>query len=141
MLRLRFRGRAFSGMGKGKYYVGHPEYQKRFEGTLGYRPYPGTLNVKLERSEELERMRELRGLKGVAIAGFTVQGENMSALKCFEGELKGRRVTLLLIDVTHYNESVAELISPVYLRGELGINDGEELEFEVEVQDPAPGSH
>ena len=42
---LTFTGRVFSGIGKGRYYVGHPEYQKRFEAALGYRPYPGTLNV------------------------------------------------------------------------------------------------
>jgi len=122
-------------MGKGKYYVGHPEYQRRFADALGYKPYPGTLNVKLNGKKEEELMVRLRSMKGIGIGGFTADGEPMSALICYQGRLKGEKVTILAIDVTHYNESVAELISPAYLRGEFGIKDGDEVEFEVESED------
>jgi len=130
--RISFTGTVFSGIGKGKYYVGHPEYQRRFNAALGYRPYPGTLNVKLEDSGQRGQMRSLRSMGGIRIPGFTRAGEDFSALNCFNGTLGGEKVSLLLIDVTHYNESVAELISPSYLRGKLKIKDGDIVTFSIE---------
>ncbi len=136
---LRFRGEVFSGIGKGRYYVGHPEYQKRFDQTLGYRPYPGTLNLRLEDDGAKGQIRTLRTKKGVRIDAFTVAGEGFSALTCFDGELMGERVTLLLIDITHYNESVVELISPAFLRGRFGLKDGNQVEFAIDDAETSPG--
>jgi riboflavin kinase, archaea type len=134
-MRYEFGGRVFSGMGRGRYYVGHPEYQKRFEVLLGYRPYPGTLNVKLEDEGEVQKMRSLRSGNGRRLEGFVASGESMSAVACFKGELGGEEVAVLSIEVTHYNDTVAELISPTYLRGKLGIVDGEAVLFTAETLD------
>ena len=131
-MRLTVTGRVFSGMGKGRYYVGHAEYQRRFREALGYAPYPGTLNVKLEDGQVIRKLKELRLKDGTKVEGFTLRGESFSALTCFEAELGGERVTLLFIDVTYYNETVAELISPVYLRGKLGLKDGDVVSFTVD---------
>lgn len=136
---LAVTGRVFSGMGKGKYYVGHPEYQRRFKRSLGYAPYPGTLNLKLEDEGTVARLRELRSSDGTKVGGFTLGGESFSALTCFEGELRGERVALLFIDVTYYNETVAELISPTYLRGKLGLRDGDAVTFNVDAPTPRQG--
>ncbi len=136
--RLEFAGTVFSGMGKGKYYVGHQEYQRRFIEALGYRPYPGTLNVKLEEDRYVEQLRTLRTMGGIRVEGFRRGGEEFSALTCFNGQLSGQQVTLLFIDVTHYNESVAELISPAYLRGKLNIKDGDQVTFTIDAASLAP---
>jgi riboflavin kinase, archaea type len=130
-MKLEVKGTAFSGMGKGKYYVAHPEYQKRFEAALGYRPYPGTLNLKIQDKAIVRRLVELRSSVGTKVAGFTLDGEQFSSLVCFDGRLMDERVTLLYIDITHYNETVAELISPTYLRGKFGIKDGDEVSFQA----------
>jgi riboflavin kinase, archaea type len=130
--RLTFTGVVFSGIGKGRYYVGHPEYQKRFDAALGYRPFPGTLNVKFDDPRQREQMRHLGSLGGTRVLGFTRGKEEFSALNCFGGSLDGERVTLLMIDITHYNDSVAELISPVYLRGKLKLKDGDRVTFTIE---------
>jgi len=138
-MQLTVSGRVFSGMGKGRYYVGHSEYQKRFKECLGYAPYPGTLNIKLEDSSVMQRLTELRSRDGIRVKGFTIGGESFSAVTCFDGELKGERVTLLFIEVTYYNETVAELISPTYLRGKLGLRDGDLVTFTVDVPTPPRG--
>jgi riboflavin kinase, archaea type len=137
-MQLKVRGKVFSGMGKGRYYVGHPEYQKRFAQFLGYAPYPGTLNVKLEDPRMTQALGELRSAGGIKVPSFTLDGESFSSLTCFGGELRGERVTLLFIDVTYYNETVAELISQTYLRGRFRLRDGEEIEFTVDVPDSSP---
>ena len=134
---LEVRGTVFSGMGKGGYYVGHPEYQKRFEAALGYRPYPGTLNVKLLDQKVIDQLAGLRVRGGTKIPGFSLGGEEFSSLTCVNGRLSGERITLLFIDITHYNDTVAELISPVYLRGRFGVKDGDVVGFSVE-DGPSP---
>ena len=138
-MRVSVSGTIFSGMGKGSYYVGHPEYQKRFKLTLGYAPYAGTLNVKVEDGAAIRRLKELRSSDGIKVGGFVLGGESVSAITCFEGELRGERVTLLFIDVTYYNETVAELISPVYLRGKLGLREGDSVTFTAGGSTPPPG--
>jgi riboflavin kinase len=135
-MNLEVRGKVFSGMGKGRYYVGHPEYQKRFEESLGYRPFPGTLNVKLQDDSAVASLKRLRSLEGVKMESFVSNGESFSALNCFDGTMDGQRVTLLFIDVTYYNESVAELISPVFLREKFGLKDGDDVTFSLEVLVP-----
>ena len=138
-MKLEVRGKVFSGMGKGRYYVGHPEYQKRFEESLGYRPYPGTLNVKLQDDALIASLKRLRSLEGVKVESFIKDGEAFSALNCFDGAMDGQRVTLLFIDVTYYNESVAELISPAFLREKFGLKDGDDVAFSLEVPVPTIG--
>ena len=136
---VEVKGRVFSGIGKGRYYVGHEEYQKRFRQALGYAPYPGTLNLKIEDSESVERLYRVRSSGGVKIDGFKAGSESFSSLSCVGGEMRGQLITLLFIDVTHYNESVVELISPVYLRGKLGLRDGDLVTFTVDVPTPPRG--
>ncbi len=138
-MQLEVRGRVFSGMGKGRYYVGHPEYQKRFEECLGYRPFPGTLNVKLEDDALIAALKHLRTMGGFKVDSFVRDGETFSALNCFNGMMDGQRVTLLFIDITFYNESVAELISPVFLRDRFGLKDEDIVSFTIEAPDPSPG--
>ncbi|MDG6900351.1 MAG: CTP-dependent riboflavin kinase [Nitrososphaerota archaeon] len=138
-MKFSVSGRVFSGMGKGKYYVGHPEYQRRFRECLGYTPYAGTLNVKLEDPSTIQSLEDIRSKDGTKLKGFTLGGESFSPLTCFDGELRGERVTLLFIDVTYYNQTVAELISPTYLRGKLGLKDGDLVTFTVNAPTPPPG--
>ncbi len=137
-MQLTVSGRVFSGMGKGRYYVGHPEYQKRFKECLGYVPYAGTLNVKLEDDSSIKELKELRSKDGVEIRGFTLGGETFSSVSCFNGDLRGEKVTLLFLEVTYYNDTVVELISPTYLRGKLGLRDGDVVSFSVDVPTPRP---
>lgn len=139
-MKYTFRGEVFSGIGKGRYYVGHPEYQRRFSQALGYTPYPGTLNVRLLEASAKEQAAALRTKKGIRIDSFMIAGETFSALTCHDGTMAGERVTVLLIDITHYNESVVELISPVFLRGTLGLKDGDKVEFEIDSGDAIRGT-
>src|SRR3989442_12142625 len=61
-----FHGTVFAGSGRGAYYVGHPEYVKRFKELLGYAAFPGTLKVKLGTEEDVRQRKRLR-LRGGGI--------------------------------------------------------------------------
>ena len=126
-----FHGIVFTGIGRGAYYVGHPGYKKRILEKLGFEPYPGTLNLKLNTLEEIAWKKKLRETRGVRIEAFVYNGERFSGLNCFDGEMNGVGVTLLVVEITHYDDSVLELISRAYLRGELGLKDGERVSVTI----------
>jgi len=105
--------------------VGHPEYVKRFKELLGYAPFPGTLNVKLDTEEDIGQRKRLRLRgEGLRIEEFHVAGERFSSVNCFKGRLEDQAIALLIVAITDYDDSVLELISPVYLRHKLHLKDG-----------------
>ncbi len=133
--RMGFVGKVFKGLGEGAYYIGLEGYRTQFAKALGFEPYPGTLNMRLESSIEVERKKELRGFDGLRIEGFQRDGRTYGGARCYratvgDGGLEG---AVLVIDRTHYDDSVLEIISPHYLRGELGLKDGDLLEVSVAV--------
>ncbi len=125
------RGRVFTGFGEGAYYVSLPGYRRQFVEKLGFEPYPGTLNLRLDR-ESLRLRRKLELMEGIVIGGFTHGGRRYGAVKCFRAEVEGRvRGAVLLIERTHYGPDVLEVIAPVNLREALGLRDGDWVSVSV----------
>jgi len=131
---LTLKGKLFTGFGEGAYYVTRNGYLKQFTSKLGFKPYPGTLNLKLLGQADLLTRKELENFPGIVIEGFSNGQRTYGALKCFPTlvncKVKG---ALLLIQRTHYNSSVVEVIAPVYLRKKLGIKDGDIVTLKVNV--------
>jgi len=50
--KIFFKGKVTSGLGEGKYYTEQKKYTKQFQEQLGFKPYPGTLNVEIEYVEK-----------------------------------------------------------------------------------------
>ncbi len=119
---MELQGTVESGMGRGARYVGMDAYQERFREALGFAPYPGTLNLRVDVAEK-------EGLKEVAttaaIDGFTEDGEQFSAVDAYAVQVEGVDAALLEMAVTDHPSEVAEIIAPVNLRQELGIEDGD----------------
>ncbi len=132
---MRFLGKVFQGLGEGAYYIGLEGYQTQFAKALGFDPYPGTLNVKLESPIQVEQKRELRGFDGLRIEGFQRDGRTYGGARCYRAKVgkKGLPGAVLVIDRTHYDDSVLEIISPHYLRGELGLKNGDLIDLSVAV--------
>ncbi len=122
---FRIRGRVFTGFGEGAYYVSLPGYKKQFIEKLGFEPYPGTLNLKLD-SESVRIKRELELMDGITIEGFTYEGRRYGSVKCFKALIEDRvKGAVLLIERTHYGLDVIEVIAPVNLRETLKLKDGD----------------
>jgi CTP-dependent riboflavin kinase len=81
--------------------------------------------VKLDSEDDIRQRRRLR-LKGegLRIEEFHVEGERFSSVNCFKGRLEDEAIALLIVAITDYDDSVLELISPVYLRQKLRLKDG-----------------
>ena len=56
---LELNGKVVSGMGEGEYYMSLKGYTKQFKTKLGYIPFPGTLNVKLNDEKYIQAVNHL----------------------------------------------------------------------------------
>jgi len=129
---MTFTGRVFRGLGEGAYYIGLEAYKRQFSKVLGADPFLGTLNLKLETPVQVEQKAQLRTMDGIRIEGFERDGRTYGGARCYLAKV-GRDVpgAVLVIDRTHYDDSVLEIISPVYLREKLGLKDGDLVEVKV----------
>ena len=131
--KMAFVGKVFQGLGEGAYYIGLEAYKTQLAKACGFVPYAGTLNVKLESPDQVELKKELRGFDGLRIEGFQRDGRTYGGARCYQATIGKKRLpgAVLVIDRTHYDDSVLEIISPEYLRGALGLKSGEALELDV----------
>jgi riboflavin kinase len=127
-----FKGRVFQGLGEGAYYIGLEGYKRQFSKVLGFDAFPGTLNVKLESPIQMEQKRELRSREGLKIEGFENGKRTYGGARCYRAKVNGKYpAAVLVIDRTHYDDSVMEIISPVNFRKELGLKNGDEVTVTV----------
>jgi len=128
---FKLAGRVVSGVGEGSYYMNQRGYREQFKRELGFDPYPGTLDIKLdEASLDLKTM--LAQLPGKQVEGFKTSERTFGPVKFFSGKLKGKRVALVLPIRSHYTD-VVELVAKEKLRKSLGLKDGAKIEVEVMV--------
>jgi riboflavin kinase len=126
---IRLTGTVTFGLGEGHYYMRIPHYMKQFEKVLGVRPYPGTLNVKLDGTSE-ERAAALREMTGRVVRGFRSETRTFGDVKVFPARLNGTDVALIFPARSHHRD-VVEVISERNLRRSLGLKNGDRVELEV----------
>jgi len=126
--RVKVRGRVFSGLGEGGFYVSI--YSRGFRHTLGFTPYPGTLNIRIDGDVmEIKRCLESGGIR---VGPPRIPGVKLGAVRVYPAWLKGVHVYVVRPEITVYKYDVLEVIAGIYLRGLLGLRDGDEVEVEVE---------
>lgn len=129
---IKLVGHVISGLGEGSYYMSLAGYVKQFIEKLGFKPYPGTLNVKLK-PEYVKYRLYLEKLPGIYIEGFVDGGRTYGGVKCFKATISGYSGAVLIIERTHHGPDVIEIISEVKLRDVLGLRDGDIVEVLVEL--------
>ncbi|RLI73418.1 riboflavin kinase [Archaeoglobales archaeon] len=127
---VTIKGKVFSGVGEGRYYVSLNGYKKQFIEKLGFNPYPGTLNLKIPK-EQLYFRRRLDEEEGILIQGFKTPDRSFGDVKAFKCKVNGVEGAVVLPKRTHYPPDVLELIAPVKLRDVVNIKDGDIIEVEV----------
>jgi riboflavin kinase len=123
---LVFRGQVFTGFREGRFYVSLKGYSKNFRAALGFVPFPGTLNLRLDDLAQIDQRRRLAALKGIEVPGFDDGKRTYGPVWCFRARVEGRHAAAVLaIERTHYDNTVLEVISPLNLRKALGLRDGD----------------
>jgi riboflavin kinase len=133
--RLVIKGTVASGMDEGRYYVGKKQYLKRIEKKLGFRPYPGTLNLRLNAAEDGRCNERLHAMKGVEIASFREDDRSFGGIKCFRCEVGGLESAVIIPERSHYGTETLDVISPHNLRKKLGLSEGEYVKVVIDIGD------
>jgi riboflavin kinase len=135
--KIILKGTVFSGFGEGRYYLGQKGYNFQFTRKLGFSPYPGTLNLKLS-SSELRKKQELEMYPSLTIEGFMEDKRSFGTVRCYPAIINNAvKGAIIIIKRTHYDESVLEVIAPVYLRKRFNLKEGSEVKIEVPIK-PSP---
>jgi riboflavin kinase len=137
---LILEGVVFTGLGEGAYYMSQPEYIRQFQERLGFKPYPGTLNLRLIGGSIPER-RKLERLTPIIVDGFTGLDRSFGPVKCYRASLDGSEPCVVVTALrTHYGEDVLEVIAPQRLRERLGLKDGSTVTLRVFSTPRSPSS-
>lgn len=121
-------GKVITGLGEGQYYISLEGYRTQFVEKLGFTPYPGTLNIKLDTPSVDIRKGISADLK---ISGFTKDNRTFGSGSCFNISIMDINGAVIVPERTHYPEDIIEIIAPVNLRKHLKLRDGSNVEVEV----------
>ncbi len=131
---IELKGILVSGMGEGAFYMSLKGYTKQFKTKINYIPFPGTLNVKLTKREHVEAAQQFRTLNGVFIKSFSDDKRTYGWVKCFKAKLNNSiDCHLILLERTHHDYSIVELISKVNIRKNGKLRDGSKLTVKIPI--------
>ena len=116
-------GELTTGLGEGAYYVDQEPYQEQFLSKLGFRAFPGTLNLTMEESQ----LAKLGGKEKISITGFEAKERTFGALTCYRALLHKQEVAIAVPDRTTHSKEILEVIAPDNLRDTLGLKDGDTI--------------
>ncbi len=143
-----FKGKIVTGMGEGSYYMSLEGYKSQFKSKLGYEPFPGTLNVKIDDKIYIDSRRQLLNYPSIYIKGFKNQDRTFGWVKCFpaiitkenrnkqpQEEEENKEITLnshvLLLERTHHDNSLIEVISPLCIKDTADLKNGDMISIKV----------
>ena len=133
---IDFEGKVVSGMGEGAYYMSLEGYRKQFKEKLGYEPYAGTLNIRLIDQIFMNARRELGKQPSIFINGFSDGTRTYGWVKCYRAVINDGRVNnaaVLVLERTHYDDSMLEVISPESIKQATGMKNGDRVKVQVQL--------
>ncbi len=132
---LVLEGVVVSGLGEGRYYISMPYYSGMIQKLLGFKPYPGTLNVRLV-GESVWKRRQLNAYRTLHIPGFRDEKRVYGGAWLFKAKINGYEPAGIVIpERTSHGSEIIEIVAPEYLRSILGLKDGDRAVIEVYIPD------
>ena len=130
---LELNGSVISGLGEGAYYMSLNGYTKQFKTKIGYVPFPGTLNIKLNHLQAAQIIQQLDDLDNVVIDPFSDGKRTYGWVKCFHVTLNNSiKCELIRLERTHHDNSVIELISKNNLRKTAGLKTNSRVTVRID---------
>ncbi|MDO8553433.1 MAG: DUF120 domain-containing protein [Candidatus Micrarchaeota archaeon] len=128
--KMTIKGTIALGLGEGGYYISLEGYKKQFREKLGFEPFPGTLNLKLDKEQEEKRLM-LREMDPIIIEGWKTEDRSFGDLFAYKCKIDGVEGAIVIPVRTHHGTEVLELVSPVNIKKKLGKKDGDLIKIEI----------
>ena len=114
------------GLGEGAYFMSMLHYQKEIKKKIGFKAYPGTLNLKVSR----DQINSLKKIKPIEIDGFKKNKKNFGGVDCYMAKIKSINGSIIIPHLTKHKD-IIEFIAPVHLKSELKLKDGDKIKVEL----------
>ena len=129
---VAFGGVLVSGSGEGRYYVGQDEYFLQFHEKFGFRPFLGTLNVRLKTVHDVKAKDEMQKMRPITIRGFKRDNRTFGDIRSYPCIINRKAKGAVIIpERTHHATDIVEIISSEDLRKSLCLKDDDYVHVEV----------
>jgi CTP-dependent riboflavin kinase len=132
----RMTGVIFSDLGLASSFMALDWVQLALKRSLGFAPFPATLNVRPNGTADAETWRRIRieapGLRLASAEGGYCSARLYPIGIYPRGDAAGEKIggAILLPEVKDYPSDKIEIIAPVRLKDHLGVRDGDHLTWE-----------
>ena len=133
---VSIRGKIVTGMGEGGYYITQKQYMDQLQGKLGFRPFEGTLNVKVIK-EDLDKLEVIRYTPGHLIEGFEKDGRSFGNVVAYKAKIHNIECALVVPERSHYSDMM-EIVCKFHLRRTLSIGDGDDVDVVIDLNPLSP---
>ena len=124
---MKIKGVVVSGTKKGTYFMSQSVYRDQFEDKLHFRPFVGTLNVKIEDTDE-KKVKKLLESDIAEIKGEKTFGDVKFKKATLNDEVEG---AVIFPEKTRHSTDVVEFIAPQNLKERLHITDGSSVTINI----------
>jgi len=132
----KINGVVFSDLGQASSFMALDWVQQALKKTLGFAPFPATLNVRPKKMEDLQAWESVRrNTQGIPLlpadGGFCSARLFPVAVERADSEGNAKtKGAVLLPEVTGYPENKIEIVAAVRLKDKLDLKDGDQLILE-----------
>ena len=127
---LVITGKIISGAGEGAYFTQIAWVQQQCEAKLGFKPYPGTLNLEIS-AENLSIVESLDQKKtGIELISPDPNFCNARVFAVSLGEISGA-IILPEEKVRVHSKNIIEIIAPLSIKASLNVKDGDFILFTI----------
>ena len=126
---MTIHGVVASGLGEGGYYICQAGYMSQFQAKLGFAPFEGTLNVKVD-EDDVGKLDYIGKSSGIVINGFSSEGRSFGNVIAYRAKIRNMDCAIVVPDRTHYVDTL-EIICPFHLRRTLSLNDGDRVDVRI----------
>ena len=114
------------GLGEGAYFMSMQHYQKEIKKKLGFNAYPGTLNLKVDKTQ----MDLLKNLAPIKINGYKSGDKIFGGASCYKAKIKRIDGSIIVPDLTKH-KNVIEFIASVHIKSKLNLKEGDKVKIEL----------
>lgn len=123
---MKIDGEVTTGFGKAAYFLSQEFYTKEFKKNLGFIPYPGTLNIVVDK-EFLSQINETKN----SCENLIKPDEGFGAVKFIKAILNDDINGAIVFPAkTTHDENYLEFICEIKLRDKLNLKDGDIVSIE-----------
>jgi riboflavin kinase, archaea type len=124
-LKLELTGKVVSGHGEGKKYLELAWVQRQMSEKLGFKPYPGTVNLLLD-EEDVERKRLLK-----ENAALKICSDGFCTGLLYKASIGELTCGIIIPQVASYLDEELEIVADVNLRQKLNLHNGDMVKVTV----------